>query len=111
MVSVMNGRRLGGGFMMAPEARTDDGRFDLCIARQVSKMGVLLLLPRFMKGTQASHPAISTGRTDRVTVTALDGTLPAHADGETLCVEGQRLMMEILPRQIEVVCRPTEGGG
>lgn len=109
MVSIMNGRRLGGGFMMAPEARTDDGQFDLCIARQVSKMGVLLLLPRFMKGNQASHPAIATGRTDRIVVTALDGVLPAHADGETLCVEGARLEMEILPRQIDVICRPSEG--
>jgi len=108
MVSIMNGRRLGGGFMMAPDARTDDGRFDLCIARQVSKMGVLLLLPRFMKGNQASHPAISTGRTDRISVTALDGALPAHADGETLCVEGTQLEMEIFPRQIDVVCRPPE---
>ena len=109
MVSIMNGRRLGGGFMMAPEAQTDDGLFDLCIARQVSKMGVLLLLPRFMKGNQASHPAISIGRTERISVTALDGALPAHADGETLCVEGAQLEMEVLPRQIDVVCRPPDG--
>ena len=32
MVSVMNGRRMGGGFMMAPQAQPDDGLFDLCIA-------------------------------------------------------------------------------
>jgi YegS/Rv2252/BmrU family lipid kinase len=110
MVSIMNGRRLGGGFMMAPDARTDDGRFDLCIARQISKLGVLFLLPRFMKGNQATHSAITTGQADRITVTALDGTLPAHADGETLCVEGKQLTMEILPRQIDVICRCPESG-
>jgi len=111
MVSVMNGRRMGGGFMMAPDARIDDGRFDLCMARQVSKWGVLFLIPRFMSGTQASRPSITTGRTDRITVTAIEGNLPAHADGETLCVEGKRLTMEILPRQIEVVCLSAEGEG
>ncbi|KPK89178.1 MAG: hypothetical protein AMJ88_17965, partial [Anaerolineae bacterium SM23_ 63] len=29
MVSIMNGRRLGGGFWMAPEAKIDDGLLDL----------------------------------------------------------------------------------
>ena len=110
MVSIMNGRRLGGGFMMAPDARIDDGRFDLCIASQLSRPGILALIPRFMKGTQASRPSIKTGRTARITVTALDGVLPAHADGETLCTEGKRLTMEVLPRQIEVLCRRPEGG-
>ena len=111
MVSIMNGRRLGGGFMMAPEAKIDDGRLDLCIASQVSRLGILALIPRFMRGTQASRPSIATGRTDRVTVTALDGVLPAHADGETLCTEGKQLTVEALPHQIEVLCRRPEGGG
>ena len=108
MISIMNGRRLGGGFMMAPEAKIDDGRFDLCIAKQVSRLGILALIPQFMKGTQASRPSVTTGRTDRITVTAIEGVLPAHADGETLCTEGKGLTMEILPRQIEVVCHPSE---
>jgi diacylglycerol kinase (ATP) len=108
MVSIMNGRRMGGGFMMAPESRIDDGRFDLCIASQVSRLGIFALIPRFMKGTQAGRPAVITGRTERITVTAIEGVLPAHADGETLCTEGKQLSMEILPGQIEVLCLPTE---
>jgi diacylglycerol kinase (ATP) len=111
MVSIMNGRRMGGGFMMAPESRIDDGQFDLCIATQVSRLGILALIPRFMKGTQAGRPAVTTGRTERITVTAIEGVLPAHADGETLCTDGKRLTMEILPGQIEVLCSSTEAGG
>ena len=105
MVSIMNGRRMGGGFMMAPESVLDDGLFDLCIVRQVSRPGILALIPRFTKGTQAQHPAVTTERTRKITVTALDGVLPAHADGETLCEQGTQLTMEILPRQIEIVCQ------
>jgi diacylglycerol kinase (ATP) len=111
MISIMNGRRLGGGFMTAPDAEVDDGRFDLCIARQVSRLGILALIPRFMKGTQASRPSVTTGRTDRITITAIEGVLPAHADGETLCIAGKQLTMEILPRQIEVICRLPEADG
>ncbi len=32
MISVMNGKRMGGGFKMTPESKPDDGYFDLCIA-------------------------------------------------------------------------------
>ena len=105
MVSIMNGRRMGGGFMMAPESGIDDGLLDLCIAEQVSKARIFALIPRFMAGTQASQPSIQTGRTGSIVVTALEGSLPAHADGETLCTEGEQLNVEILPRQIEIICQ------
>ncbi len=108
MVSVMNGRRMGGGFMMAPSARADDGLFDLCVAREVSRPGILALIPRFMQGTQATHPAISTARGREVRVTALEGELPAHADGETLCVDGKELSLEILPGRLDVITSADE---
>jgi diacylglycerol kinase family enzyme len=56
-----------------------------------------------MKGTQGSHPAITTERARRVKITAEEGTLPAHADGETLCTAGDRLDVELLARQIEII--------
>lgn len=108
MVSIMNGRRLGGGFMTAPQAEIDDGLFDLCIASQVSRARILSLIPRFMNGTQATQKSIQTGQTRRIVVTAVEGVLPAHADGETLCTEGQQLTVELLPRQIKVLCQPPE---
>lgn len=55
MVSIMNGRRLGGGFMMAPQAKLDDGLFDLCIADQVSRHP-----PLYERHT--SHPVIYQDR-------------------------------------------------
>jgi diacylglycerol kinase (ATP) len=103
MISIMNGRRMGGGFMMAPRALTNDSLFDFCIASQVSKAGIVKLIPLFMKGTQAGHPAIITGQTRRMVVKAIEGTLPAHADGETLCVDGKELIMEIMPSQLEIL--------
>lgn len=107
MVSVMNGRRMGGGFMMAPESRPDDGVFDLCIAGQATRRHILALLPRFMQGTQAADPVVRFARAPRLVVTALEGTLPAHADGETLCVDGQQLTLELLPGGLEVICGAT----
>jgi YegS/Rv2252/BmrU family lipid kinase len=108
MVSVMNGRRMGGGFMMAPEGSNNDGLFDLCIARQVSRPTIFALIFRFMQGSQATHEAIRMARTERLVVTAEEGVLPAHADGETLCTDGRELVMELLPRQIEILYSPQE---
>lgn len=109
MVSIMNGRRLGGGFMMAPEGRMDDGVFDLVIAGQVSRPGILALLPRFMMGTQAGHPAVTIDSMDRIIVTAMEGVLPAHADGETLSTAGQELEISILPLALRVIGTDQEG--
>jgi diacylglycerol kinase (ATP) len=103
MVSIMNGRRMGGGFMMAPAARGDDGWFDLCIASQVSRARIFTLIPHFLRGTQAEQKPIRMARACFVRASALEGTLPAHADGETLCTHGSQLEIQILPAQIELI--------
>jgi YegS/Rv2252/BmrU family lipid kinase len=103
MVSIMNGRRMGGGFMMAPSALTDDGLLDLCIAGELSRMGILKLIPQFMKGTQAAHPQIKTGSASKVHILAMDGVLPTHADGETICVAGKELTIELMKRPIKIL--------
>ena len=108
MVSIMNGRRMGGGFMMAPEGKPDDGLLDLCIAHEVSRARILALIPHFMKGTQASQEPIKMDRARQVVVTAIEGVLPAHADGETLCTEGQKLAIELIPSQIEILCARSQ---
>jgi YegS/Rv2252/BmrU family lipid kinase len=108
MVSVMNGRRMGGGFMMAPGGVPDDGRFNLCVVGSVSRIRIFPLIMRFMKGTQASHKAVQMIQTEALDVTALEGTLPAHADGETLCEQGQSLKIKLLPRELSIF-RPAGG--
>ncbi len=106
MISIMNGRQLGGGgFIMAPDSRPDDGQLDLCIAEQMGTLAVFRMIPYFAKGTQATQPTVKMARASRVTITAQDGPLPAHTDGEIISTEGRRLEVELLPRQIEVVCK------
>ncbi len=103
MVSVMNGRRAGGGFLMAPQGNPGDGLLDLCIAKNLSKAGILALIPRFMKGTQGTHPAIKFRQDTRVTVRAVDGRLPVHVDGEVISPDVPELTVEILPGRLQVI--------
>jgi diacylglycerol kinase (ATP) len=104
MLLTMNGKRMGTGFKMAPDSKPDDGLFDLVIVRQVSRRRIFGLIPHFMKGTQGSQPEVRTLRAARVTINSVEGALPAQSDGEIICVDGKRLDIEMLPRQLEVVC-------
>jgi diacylglycerol kinase family enzyme len=104
MISIMNGKRMGGGFKMTPESKPDDGCFDLCIAEGVSKARVFTLIPHFLRGTQMTQPEVKMRRAKKVSIRSLDKPFPAHADGEFVCLEGVELTLEILPRALEVIC-------
>lgn len=104
MISVMNGRRMGGGFQMAPQSQPDDGYFDLCIAETASKGRILQMIPHFIKGTQQTLPEIQMKRAKKVSIKSLDMTFPAHADGEFICLDGSHLTLELLPQELEIIC-------
>jgi len=109
LISIMNGRRLGGSFQMAPNSKPDDGLFDLCIAEQMSSFKVIMMIPHFTRGDQATQPSIKTGQAAHIAITALDGPLPAQTDGEIICVDGTHLEVEALPRQLEIICKEQAG--
>jgi len=111
MVATMNGRRFGGGFMMAPHGEPNDGWFDCCIVRQVSRPRVFGIIPHFMKGTQETQPEVKTVQARRIVITAEQGVIPAHIDGETVCTEGKQLTLELLPLQVEVICEKAKVAG
>ncbi len=102
MVSVMNGRRMGGGFMMAPNGNPADGLLDLCIAREVKKRKIIPLISLFLKGTQYEDEAIQGRQSARLTMRAVQGSLPVHSDGETISTACEQIDIELLPHQLEM---------
>lgn len=103
LVSVMNGKRIGGGFWTAPNARPDDGLFDLCIGKEVSRPRMLTLLPHFLMGTQATQPEIQMKQTRVVKIKATQGVMPIQADGEILDDACHEVTIEILQKQLEII--------
>jgi hypothetical protein len=57
-----------------------------------------------MKGSQESQKEIQTRKAEDIKVTAIEGKLPAHADGETICVDGSNLYLKLIPHAINVIC-------
>jgi diacylglycerol kinase (ATP) len=105
MVSIMNGRRMGGILLMTPNSQPDDGLLDLCITGKCTRAQALAIIPSFFNGSQHNYKSIvSFSRSRRVRITALEGTLPAHADGETICTQSKELLIELFSNQVELVC-------
>ncbi len=103
MVSIMNGRRMGGSFMMAPNSNPMDGTFDLCLAGDVKQRRILPVALKFMSGEQEKDPDVTMDRTQRISIKAISGKIPSHADGETVCVAGDYIDIEIIPSAINII--------
>lgn len=81
MLSVLLGRSEG-GFVMAPEAKLDDGLFDYVHAGGLSRWEVLRLLPRLaLAGPPKDYPKVRQGQCSRLGVRS-PSPLTVHIDGE-----------------------------
>ena len=101
MVSVMNGRRLGGAFWMTPKAKVDDARFSLIFARKMGRPRMIRLVIEFMRGTHERHAEIASAQARRLVLTT-DEPLAAHADGEIYSTGSTRYEFELLPSHLWV---------
>jgi diacylglycerol kinase family enzyme len=105
MVSIMNGRRMGGGFMMAPSSSITDGQLNICMVREVPQFSMFGLMAKFIKGTHEADPAVSVAKADRITLIAKNGVLPVHADGNTVGEACHEITVELLPHSLEIITR------
>jgi YegS/Rv2252/BmrU family lipid kinase len=96
---VANGRFLGGGMMMLPEAEPDDELFDVLLIGDVTKRDLLFTLPKSYKGKHLPHPRLEVLRGRVVTVDA-DEPLPIEIDGEQPGTTPARF--EIVPQALRV---------
>ena len=96
---VANGRYLGGGMMMLPEAEPDDGVFDVLLIGDVTKRDLMFTLPKSYRGNHLPHPRLEVLRGRVVTVDA-DEPLPIEIDGEQPGTTPARF--EIVPQALRL---------
>ncbi|QYZ68161.1 diacylglycerol/lipid kinase family protein [Neotabrizicola shimadae] len=91
LVSVANGRHFAAGMCIAPQARPDDGLFDVMLIREDRRIRPWDLRLLY-SGRILDHPAASLLRTASLEIRAADGSaLPLDADGELMGVLPARL--------------------
>jgi len=104
-VIVANGVWHGGGMKLAPDARSDDGAFDVVMIGDVGKVDFLTTAPKLYKGKHVDHPKVEVVRTARVEVDATEH-LPIELDGEQ--VGTTPATFEVVPGALRV--RVPTGG-
>lgn len=83
MVNVANGPYTGMALMVAPDARLDDGQFDIVIFRRFSKLQLLRHLASIAFGRRRYAPDVSTYRSHVVRIESRH-PLPCRADSHDL---------------------------
>jgi YegS/Rv2252/BmrU family lipid kinase len=105
MLVLCNGPREGGGFFVAPEAKSDDGIFNYAMLEHVSRPMMFRLLPEVMRGTHGRFKQIRMGEFKKLKL-ASDAPFTAHIDGEVFAgfrSRIQSLEVEVLPQALEII--------
>jgi YegS/Rv2252/BmrU family lipid kinase len=82
-VAVGNSRSYGGGMLLLPHAELDDGRLDVFIAKESSKLTFLRGIPKVFRGTHLDSPHVETLRGEVVEVSS-DRPFVIYADGDPI---------------------------
>jgi len=105
MVTICNGPREGGGFMLSPESKNTDSKMEYVIVNKVSRAMMFRLVPEFMKGTHMRFKQVRMGEFKKFDLSS-DLPLYIHADGEIFTSFGSNLRkinFEIMPQALKVV--------
>ncbi|MGB7873904.1 MAG: diacylglycerol kinase family protein [Anaerolineales bacterium] len=105
MVAVCNGPREGGGFMVAPEARNNDGVLNYMMIAKCSRPMMFRLIPEVMNGTHGNFDLVKMGTCQKFSLNS-DRPVYIHADGEIYTSFGSNLReldFEILPGALKVI--------
>lgn len=97
MIDVSNGCRAGGGFHIAPQARADDGLFDIVLIDALHSLKRLRWLPVIEKGKHLGLNFIHHSRAKKILIES-DSIIQSHLDGEYY--SANKLEIEILSGEL-----------
>ncbi|WP_171016633.1 diacylglycerol/lipid kinase family protein [Pseudalkalibacillus caeni] len=81
LVAVSNIPFMGGGMMVNPSARPNDGLLDVCVVHNMNRFKLLVLFPLIYGGKHIRYKEVKILRGEKITVTSRH-PITAHADGE-----------------------------
>jgi len=81
LIAIANGEYYGGGMRIAPGASPQDGRLDICVVGDISRMAAVGQLRNLYRGTHVDHPAVSMHAGTELSIDGDDATR-IHLDGE-----------------------------
>ncbi|HEX2925379.1 MAG TPA: diacylglycerol kinase family protein [Ruminiclostridium sp.] len=110
LAAIANGRFYGGGMLPVPSARLDDGLLDMCLVREVSRLKILNLFPKYMKGNHGQIEEVSFHKAKKIKIESRD-SISLNVDGEIMTAKV--IDFEILSNAIKIIYpaeRSSSGG-
>lgn len=99
-IFVCNGRYSGGGMLWSPNAKLDDGLFDVLIVRDLSRLQMVSMAPTVYSGSVAEVEGVTTSVAKEVTLTS-DEMLWIELDGETY--QSKSVRYTIMPHALNIL--------
>jgi YegS/Rv2252/BmrU family lipid kinase len=82
-VAVANSKAYGGGMYVAPDAKLDDGEFDVVMGSESSKLTFLRDIRKVFNGSHSKLPYVQTVRGRKVEISS-DRAFEIYADGDPI---------------------------
>lgn len=105
LIAVANGRKYGGGLLIAPDANITDGEFNVCIVKKISRLKILRFFPKVIKGTHGTVSEVSFHKCKSIKISS-NIAFPLNIDGEISI--GNNIEFDMIPSQIRIVTPKTE---
>ncbi len=107
VVAIANTRLYGGRALIAPDARPDDGFFDVCVVNMIKPRRIIWNLPKLFKGSHTRLPEVKMYRSKNVSIYSSD-PIPIHVDGEPIDSYSE-MQFTVIPEALRILT-PKEGG-
>ncbi|MDP2302961.1 MAG: diacylglycerol kinase family lipid kinase [Ignavibacteria bacterium] len=104
LIAIGNGVTSGGGFKLNPNANNSDGLLDFCIAKDMSNIDILKVLPKAIGGNHLTSRLIEYGTFSKSEFSVSDPVY-IHIDGEVVSRFANQIKIEIIPKSLKVIVR------
>jgi len=103
LVGVANALYAGGGMMLSPQAKIDDGNLDVVTASGLSRVNIVRELVRIHKGGHVRNPKVKIvqGKVVRIETFSPDDAMKIEADGNVRGVTP--VEFRVMPRELRFV--------
>ncbi|MBI4725836.1 diacylglycerol kinase family lipid kinase [candidate division TA06 bacterium] len=108
LAEITNGKSVGGGYYLNPDAKADDGLLDICLIHKLNWLEFFLHVPKTFKGKHTQLRQITMGKLTKVTVES-DIPMSAQVDGE-LWPYVNRFDISIIPKALQAIVGKDDAG-
>lgn len=101
MLGVNNGRYVGNGLLIAPDAMLTDAKFDAVLIKAAPRWRLIAKFYKVLQGKIKSQPEVESFQLSQLQVVS-DEDIPVHCDGEQLRA-AKELTLSVMPSVLTVI--------